>query len=279
MDIDFSIIVIDKPKDWTSFDVVNFVRKTLHLDKAGHLGTLDPMVTGVLPIVLGRATKVQEFFMHRDKTYVGEMHLHTKINKEDLEKEMKGFVGKIKQIPPRKSAVKRQEREREVYEFKLLSLEKKTAKFSAKVEAGTYIRKLIHDLGLKIGGAHMTSLKRTQAGVFTEKDMYSMDDFKKAMDDYRNGKEEALSKMLIPAAPIIEKMMPCIKIDRQYIKELRNGSPIFKRMLKTIPKEDVFCVFVGKELVEIAKKTKQFKNPDIIAKPEVVFPQPFRKRF
>jgi len=270
--INFSIINIDKPSDWTSFDVVNYIRKALHLKKAGHFGTLDPMVTGVLPIGLEKTTKIQEFFMHKDKTYIGTMRLHKPVEKKELEEYMKAFIGKITQLPPQKSRVKRQERQREVFEFKILNIKNKgkDIEFIAKVEAGTYIRKLVHDLGLMMSGAHMTKLRRTQAGIFLEKDSITMDEFKQAMNDYRNGNEESLRKILIDSESVIKKIMPIIKIDKKYVEELKNGSPIFKHMIK-IPKQDVFAIYCNKDLIEIAKKTSQFKNPEIIAKPEVVF--------
>lgn len=281
--INFSILNIDKPAGWTSFDVVNFVRKSLGLKKAGHLGTLDPLVTGVLPIVLGNATKIQEYFMHRDKTYIGSMKLHKDISREELEAAMRDFTGKINQLPPRKSRVKRQIRAREVYEFKILSFEKRDAEFIAKVEAGTYIRKLISDLGEKIGGAHMAKLRRIQAGLLTEKDreFTSMENFKEILSEYKSGNEKRLREILIPGE-IIERIMPVLHVNSDAVQKLKNGSPIFEHMLverkdlkkaghsKNHEKEEKFAVFCGNKLIEIAVSTKQFKNPEIIAKPEAV---------
>jgi H/ACA ribonucleoprotein complex subunit 4 len=275
--INHSIINIDKPEDWTSFDVVNYIRKALRLKKAGHIGTLDPMVTGCLPICLGKATKIQIFLMKKDKTYIGMMHLHKDIEKKQLEKEVKKFIGKITQLPPKKSAVKRQERERQIHEFKILKIKSRDVEFIAKVEAGTYIRKLIHDLGLKIGGAHMTKLRRIQAGVFDDKSMITMEKFKKIVDDYRNGKEESLRKTLIPIENIIKKVMPVISVKKESIEKLRNGSPLFEGMLKDykdidkITKNDeAFAIMCDNEIIEIAKRTEQFENEEILAKPEVV---------
>ena len=115
--IKFGVLNIDKPSNCTSFDVVNLVRRSLGLDKAGHLGTLDPQVTGVLPIVLGKACKIQEYFMHRDKTYIGVMKLHKEITRKQLEEEMEKFLGVINQLPPRISRVKRVVRKRKIVEF------------------------------------------------------------------------------------------------------------------------------------------------------------------
>lgn len=204
--INYGILVMDKPADWTSHDVVAFVRGCLKVKKVGHLGTLDPMVTGVLPLVLGKATKLSHQLMRKDKTYIGTMALHEEVSEKDLEKEMKKHVGTITQLPPVKSRVKREEREREVYEFKIHKFHKKKVEFIAKVEAGTYIRKLIHDLGENIGGAHMTALKRTQAGFFDEKQMIKMDDFKDAVSKWRQEDPKDLQKMIIPADEVLESI-------------------------------------------------------------------------
>lgn len=294
--VNFSIISFNKPAGWTSFDVVNFVRRKLAVfgvKKCGHLGTLDPEVTGVLPIVVGNACKIQDLFMHKDKTYIGVMKLHKSISRKELESAMKDFTGKISQLPPRKSRVKRQIREREIYEFKILDFDEKNreAEFIAKVEAGTYIRKLVHDLGEKLGiGAHMSSLRRIQAGIFSEKDknFCDMERFSKAVDALTSTlEEEKLLREILTPAEIIERFLPVLHVNEESLSKLKNGSPIFESML--IEKKDVkkaehakskaknssdenerFAVFCGEKLVEIAVSTKQFNNPEIIAKPESV---------
>lgn len=267
--INFSIINMDKPTEWTSFDVVDYVRKALGLRKAGHFGTLDPKVTGVLPIGLGKAVRVQKYFMGANKTYIGTMHLHTDISKTELEAQMKEYLGVIKQLPPRKSRVKRQVREREVLSFKILNKTGRDADFRTEVQAGTYIRKLISDLGTKIKGAHMIKLRRTKAGIFSEEQSTTMDEFKQAVSEYKDGKDDSLRRILVPAESITSTM-PIIEIDADSRKLIRNGSPIFKEMVAKEPREEVFALAHGNELVAIARKTTQFKNPDIIAKSETV---------
>lgn len=277
--VNFGILVIDKPAGWTSFDVVNFIRKSLCLEKAGHLGTLDPNATGVLPIVLGKACKIQEYFMHKDKTYIGKMKLHKAIERKILEEKMKKFLGKISQLPPRISRVKRQIRERNIEKFEILKFdkEKREAEFIAKVEAGTYIRKLVSDLGKEIGGAHMISLKRIQAGIFSseDKEFCDIEKFKKAASEWKSGKEENLRKLIIDANEAIKKIMPNIKIKKEFEGKLKNGSPIFAEMIEDFwntdkISEEPFAVFSGDNLIEIAKRSEQFKNPGIFAKPQVV---------
>ena len=274
--LNFGITNIDKPTGMTSFDVVNAVWKALGLKKAGHFGTLDPNVTGVLPIALGNACKIQEYFMHHEKTYVGTMQLHKPTTKEKLEDEMKKFIGKINQLPPRKSRVKRQVRQREVIEFKILSFNEdaKTAEFIAEVEAGTYIRKLIDDLGKGMGGAQMIGLRRIKAGIFSEKDkeFVSLADFEKAAEEYKKGNEKILKKLIIPAE-IVTRILPTVEVNEESLKKLKNGSPIFTEMLENkemkIP-ENSFAVFFKNKIVEIAKKAKEPENPNILARPEVV---------
>lgn len=276
----FGILNIDKPAEWTSFDVVNYVRKKLELKKCGHFGTLDPNVTGVLPICLENACKIQEYFMHRNKIYIGKMKIHKKITRKKLEEEMKSFIGKINQLPPRKSSVKRQIRQREIIVFELISFndKKNEAEFKAEVEAGTYIRKLVHDLGEKIGGAHMSELRRIKAGLFSceDKEFSNIEKFDKAVEQYKKGYDKLLRDMIIPAE-IITKLLDFVEVKDEAVKKLKNGSPIFTEMLidkekaiKIINKDEAFAVVSGDRIIEIAKKTNQFENKDIIAKPESV---------
>ena len=185
---EFAILNIDKPSGPTSFDISDFVReklKGLGVRKTSHFGTLDPKVTGVLPVALNRACKLSGWFIKKNKTYVGIMRIHEEIDDERLKKEVEKFVGKIKQLPPVKSRVKREEREREVYSFEILERDEKDRKnvlFETKVEAGTYIRKLVHDLGKNIGGAHMLELRRIRAGIFKENSIVNLYDFEKAVE-------------------------------------------------------------------------------------------------
>jgi len=280
--INFGILNIDKPADWTSFDVVNYIRRMLNLPKCGHFGTLDPNVTGVLPICLGNACKIQEYFMHRDKIYIGKMKLHQKTTKKKLEEEMKKFLGVINQLPPRISRVKRQIRQREIMEFKLLDydIENKEANFVAEVEAGTYIRKLIDDLGKNLGGAQMIELRRTRAGMFSDKDkeFVTIEQLKKTVDDWKTGNEAELRKLIIPAE-IINEVIPAIEVSEESLIKLHNGSPLFENMiakknlkenLKVINSGESFIIACNDRIIEIAKKTEQFQNKEILAKAEVV---------
>jgi len=270
--LDFSILNIDKPAGLTSFQTAEKVGIILGAKKISHFGTLDPMVTGVLPVAINRACKLSGYFIKKDKTYIGKMHLHSEVEEDKLKNEVDKFIGKIKQKPPVKSRVKRVEREREVYEFEILNMNGKDAEFKVKCEAGTYVRKLIFDLGLKIGGAHMTGLRRISAGIFSENDeeFVNLEDLEKAFLKYKNGDENNLRKLLIPAEEAVKKIMPFaqLQVNERELKQILTGKPIFKNQLREIPQEKIFAVFSGKRFIEIARKSEE---GDIIARPEFVF--------
>lgn len=270
--LEFGIINLDKPSGPTSFQVAEKVGKIVGARKFSHFGTLDPKVTGVLPIALNRACKLSGWFMKKNKTYVGIIKLHKRITKDNLKKEMKKFIGKIKQMPPVKSRVKRQERIREVYSWKLLEFdkEKKEALFETEVEAGTYIRKICHDLGLQIGGAHMIELRRTKAGIFSEEDdnFVNLYELEKAVEEYKVGKEKKLKEIIIPAE-IISEILPFVQVKDDIIEKLLTGKPIFKKDLKgkLEVKEGSVAVFAGERFIGVYRKVNE---RGIVLKPEFV---------
>jgi len=259
--LEFGIINLDKPSNYTSFQAGEIVGKMLGLRKFSHAGTLDPQVTGVLPIMLNRACKLLGWFMKKNKTYVGVMRIHQKISKAKLEEEMNNFLGKIMQLPPVKSRVKREVREREVYSWKILEINGNNVLFEAEVEAGTYIRKLISDLGEKIGGAHMTELRRTKAGIFDEKDAITIYELEKIKDN-----PEELRKIIIPAEEAIKKILPCVQTKME-VKELLRGKPIHKQDLRQVPETD-FAIFSGDKFIGIYKPVDE---GEIVARAEFVF--------
>ncbi|MBU3906796.1 MAG: RNA-guided pseudouridylation complex pseudouridine synthase subunit Cbf5 [Nanoarchaeota archaeon] len=276
--LEFSMINIDKPSDPTSFDISDFVRKKLSelgIRKTSHFGTLDPKVTGVLPIALNRACKLTGFFLGEDKEYIGVMRIHEDLPIEKIKKVIEEkFLGKIKQTPPVKSRVKRQEREREIKSFNLLEKDGKDILFHAEVQGGTYIRKLMDDLGKELGiGAHMLELRRVRAGIFKENDKkYPCVDwyeFEKAVEEYRKGHEEALRKILIPAEEAIKQLFSCVQVKEESVKKLLTGKPLFEEDLKegVEIKNDKFAVFSGEKFVGIYHKVNE---REIIAKPEFV---------
>lgn len=204
--VNYGIVNIDKPKGPTSHQTSDYVKKILHLDKAGHSGTLDPAVTGVQPIALGKATRITQFLLTAPKEYVCLMHLHREVPEETIREAIKKFMGKIRQKPPVKSAVKRVERTREIYEFEIIEIKGKDVLFRVKCQAGTYIRVLCHKIGEELGtGAHMAELRRTQAGPFTEADhLVTLNDLQ---DAYHFYKEENNPKLLMHCIQPIEKAL------------------------------------------------------------------------
>ena len=196
--IQYGVVNIDKPSGPTSHQVSDYVQKILNIKKSGHSGTLDPGVTGVLPIALEKATRVVQVLLLSGKGYIALMHLHKKVGEQKIKENLMKFVGKIKQIPPLKSAVKRVKREREVYYIEILDIEGQDVLFRVGCQAGTYIRKLIHDFGLKVGGAHMAELRRTKAGPFGESTLFTLQDLADAFYYYKKGNEKFLRKVIQP---------------------------------------------------------------------------------
>ncbi|NCN86355.1 RNA-guided pseudouridylation complex pseudouridine synthase subunit Cbf5 [archaeon] len=272
--IDFGIINIDKCSGPTSFQVSEFVKKKLGLSKSSHFGTLDPKVTGVLPVALGRACKLAGYFLGEDKTYIGIMHLHEPIELEKINKAIKEkFTGDIIQMPPVKSRVKRENRTRKIYEFEILEYENQDALFRVKCEGGTYVRKLCTDLGDELGcGAHMLELRRTNAGIFSEHNtnypVVNLYEFEKAIDEYKLGNETRLRNMLIPAE-VISELHPFVEIKNEVLKKVLHGSPIHKEdligKLPDFKKEKIFLAFSKDNFVGVFKVVNE---GDIFARSE-----------
>ncbi|MDO8623639.1 MAG: RNA-guided pseudouridylation complex pseudouridine synthase subunit Cbf5 [archaeon] len=281
--LQFSILNLDKPSGPTSFNVSDFVRKKVKesgVGKTSHFGTLDPKVTGVLPIALGRACKLTGFFLGHDKEYVGIMHVHEEISIEKLQETInKKFLGKIMQKPPVKSRVKRELREREIISFEILeSDDKRNFLFKAKVQGGTYIRKLIDDLGTELGiGAHMLELRRTQAGIFSEEDsrFVNLYDFEKYVEEYKAGNDKNLRKILIPGEEAIKRVFSVVQVKEAEIRKLWTGKPLFVKDIigqAEIKEDEKFALFCKEKFIGIYRKTDE---RGIFARPEFVF-QPVR---
>jgi len=262
-----SIISLDKPSNYNSHQTAALVKKLLKIEKVGHAGTLDPKVTGVLIILIGKATRLASYLLHSSKEYIGVMHLNKDVSIEKIKSVIeKKFLGKIKQLPPRKAAIKRREREREIYSFKIIEKKGKDVLFRISCEAGTYVRKLIHDLGLALGvGAHMLELRRTKDGIFREDNCVTLYDVVKAIES------EKLSSILLPIETVTKDMQKIVVKDSA-LDKLYNGSPLFCDFLVKRKKlKEGYAAVLSSEgrLVEIAKVVCE-KN--IIAKPITVLP-------
>ena len=276
--LEFGMINIDKPSGPTSFDISDFVKKRLDLRKTSHFGTLDPRVTGVLPIALNRACKLTGYFLGEDKEYVGIMRVHDEISLEKVRKMIKNkFLGKITQMPPIKSRVKRQYRQREIKKFELFEKDEKNILFEVECQGGTYIRKLLHDLGDELEiGAHMLELRRMRAGIFEEDDknypVVNLYDFEKAVEEYKKGNDELLRAIIVPAE-IVGNVYSVVEINNGNLKSILTGKPIYKRDLKGATKvkkdEDivVFCEgrFIG--MYQVIKSKELFAKAKFVMQP------------
>jgi H/ACA ribonucleoprotein complex subunit 4 len=195
----------------TSRQACEIVKERLKAKKAGHSGTLDANATGLLLIAIDEAVKAMPLFERMSKVYEGTMHLHRDVEIEDLRKEVKKFIGKIVQKPPVKSRVKRVERERFVYYFDIIEKKYRDVKFVTKVEAGTYIRKLVDDIGKGIDGAHLKDLRRIEIGDFSIKDARKIDEID---EKYLIRIEDAL------------KNVKKVHLKSEFAQRVLNGMPI-----------------------------------------------------
>ncbi len=225
--INCGIINLNKPAGPTSHQVSAYVQKILGIEKAGHSGTLDPNVAGVLPVATGDGTKVIQAIMPAGKEYICLMHLHKDIDEMALAKALKSFVGRIKQLPPIKSAVKRVIREKEIYYLDVLEIDGRNVLFKVGCQAGTYIRKLCHDIGQKIGaGAHMQELVRTKAGPFNLSDSITLQDLADAFWYYRNENNERYLRHCIQPIEKAVKHLPKIWILDSAVDSLCHGAKL-----------------------------------------------------
>jgi tRNA pseudouridine55 synthase len=246
------VIIVDKPREWTSHDVVNKMRRLAGTRKIGHLGTLDPGATGVLPLVIGRATRLAQFFTRNDKTYQGVIHFGystdsydmdgvatspetpVTLDRQALETLLDRFRGEIQQVPPPVSAKKvagrpayelarkGQPMELEpvtvnVYDLQLLGVEGCEANVLLHCSAGTYVRSIAHDAGWALGcGAFLKSLRRTVSGDFSIERARTLEELAALAQEGR------LQEALIPAAELLPAF-PAELVDAITAGHIRNG--------------------------------------------------------
>ncbi|MEM0366371.1 MAG: RNA-guided pseudouridylation complex pseudouridine synthase subunit Cbf5 [Acidilobaceae archaeon] len=199
--IRYGVINLDKPPGPTSHEVVAWVKKLLGLSKAGHGGTLDPRVTGVLPIALENVTKIIGLVMHSSKEYICVMQLHKPVLYDYFIRVVREFTGVIYQKPPLRSSVKRSIRRRTIYSIDVLEFNGRFALLRVECDAGTYMRKLCWDIGLVLGvGAHMRELRRTRTGVFSENtNLVRLQDLSEAVYRFKfEGSDDLLRKVTMP---------------------------------------------------------------------------------
>ena len=257
--VNYGIVNIDKQKGPTSHQISDYVKKILHLNKAGHSGTLDPGVTGVQPVAFGKATRITQFLLTAPKEYVCIMHLHKPVEEEKLNETIKLFMGKIQQLPPIKSAVKRQLRTREIYDFEIIENKNQDVLFRVKCQAGTYIRKLCHDMGKELEtGAQMAELRRTQAGPFREEDnLITLNDLDDAYYYYKEEGNDKYIRYCIQNPENALKYLPKCWILDTTIKSLTHGRdlgiPGISKLENFKKGQDIAIMTLKGELVAIGE--------------------------
>ncbi len=274
-----SVVVVDKPSGPTSHQVSAWVKLILGVNNTGHSGTLDPHVTGVLPVAVGRATKALEVLLPYGKEYVGVVRFHSHVGRKDVEEIFKEFTGKIYQMPPVRAAVKRALRTKNVYRLELVEMKGNYALFRADVESGTYIRTLCHDIGEALGvGANMLELRRTRSAHFTERDAVTLHELKDAWEFYKEGDETHLKKLLLPIERLFDKI-PKIVVKDSAVGALCHGAELSVKGVVSvdegIKKGDVVAVFTLKgEVVESA--TAEMTSMEMLKKNEGIAARPKR---
>ncbi len=224
--IRFGVLVLDKVPGPTSHEVASWVKKLLELDKVGHGGTLDPKVTGVLPLTLQDSTKVVQALLDSGKEYVCVMRTHGEESEQRVREALELFTGEIYQRPPLRSSVKRQLRTRWIYRVDFLEGDGKNWLFKVACESGTYIRKLCYDVGEYLGeGAHMQELRRTRSGPFTEEEACTMYDLTDAIDLREGGDEEPLRRLIRPVEDALG-LLPKIWIRDSAVEAVCNGAQL-----------------------------------------------------
>lgn len=221
------VINIDKPAGPTSHEIVSWVKEMLDSNRTGQGGTLDPNVTGVLPIALGEATKGLRALLEGGKEYVGIIRLHRDVKQDRIHSIVQEFTTKIYQTPPVKSAVKRERRVREIYYSEVIEIKKRDVLFKIGCEAGTYVRTFAKDIGTVLGcGANMAQLRRTRSALFTEDDSVTLHDLKDAYVEYREeGNEEPLRKIILPQEEMF-KHLPVIIIRDSAVDAICHGADL-----------------------------------------------------
>jgi H/ACA ribonucleoprotein complex subunit 4 len=279
------IVNIDKPRGPTSHEVTSWVKKILGISKAGHSGTLDPNVSGVLPVTLGKATKLVKLLMTSNKEYVCTMHLQKDVDKKDLMRILKEYEGNLYQKPPVKSAVKRRVRTRKVHYIDPIEIQSRDILMRVGCDAGTYIRKLCYDMGLSLGcGATMEELRRTKTGIFTEDSTILLQDLLDASIVSKEEKnEEILKKLIVPYETVLDPLKK-IWVKDTAVEALCQGAmltaPGVSKLNRDIKKGDTVAIMTLKNEaisisdVEMTSEEIMLKEQDIVAKPTTVLMEP-----
>lgn len=248
--LDTSIIIIDKPSGPTSHQVTAWVAKMAGVEKAGHAGTLDPAVTGVLPVALGRSARALDGMNYLTKSYVGIIRFHGDVSRGQLEEILPRFTGKIFQVPPVRSAVKRERRVREIRSFTIGEQKERLFLFSVECQSGTYIRTLCKDVGTAMcAGAQMEELRRTRSGPFGEEMAVTMQKLQDAIHYWKSGDASMLRSLMIPYENLL-RSFPVIELKDSAVDSICHGANLtvkgVNRVAGAIKRGGVVSLFTGK---------------------------------
>ena len=260
--LNYGIIILDKPPGPTSHETVAWTKRILKLPKIGHSGTLDPQVSGVLPLGLGEATKALGVLLYGPKEYHALGRIHSLPSKEKLDETIDLFRGEIFQKPPQRSAVVRQTRTRTIYEFEVLEQKERLLLTRILCEAGTYIRKLYYDLGELLGpGATMIELRRTRVDQFRETDgLVTLHELANAFAIWEEEKDDSkLMKMIKPVECAFSELKSVVIRDSAVDAMCHGAQLAIPGVLQISPnlkKGDIVAIYTQKgEAVALAEST------------------------
>lgn len=277
-------VVVDKPHGPTSNQVSYWIKEELNLKKAGHFGTLDPNATGILPVGLNSGTRINPALAKSDKEYIFEMKMSEEKDEEEVKKALKDFKGVNDQVPPEKSAVKKEEREREVYRLELLDLEQSSALIRVECESGFYVRVLVEQLGEELGtDTEMEELRRTIQGSLTEDDLDTLQEVVDAYHFYKNeGDEEKIREVVKPIERAVGHLKK-VAVKDSAVNAVANGSDLgatgISKLQDNISEGETIAITTLKgELIALAEaymtSEEMFDHKGTAASPENVYMDP-----
>lgn len=221
------VVPLDKPAGPTSHQVAAWLRNALGVEEVGHGGTLDPKVTGALPVTINGAVKSVAALLTAGKEYVAVLRLHEDRDEGAVKAAAAGFVGKISQTPPVRSAVARRPRIRRVYYLDVLEVSGRDVLFRVGCQAGTYVRNLCVDLAKALGTkGHMQELRRTRTGLFTEEDLVTLHDCVDARAFWEADKDEAGIRRVVRPVEAVTAHLNAIVLRDSAVDAVCHGAPL-----------------------------------------------------
>jgi len=260
--LDYGLIILDKPPGPTSHETVAWTKRLLKIPKIGHSGTLDPQVSGVLPLGLGEATKALGVLLYGPKEYHALGRIHSLPSKEKLDEIIQMFTCEIFQKPPQRSAVVRQTRTRTIYEWEILEQKERLLLTRILCESGTYIRKLYYDIGEILGpGATMIELRRTRVDQFHESDgLITLHELANAFSLWEEKRDESKLKKIIKPIEYAFSEIKSVIVRDSAVDAMCHGAqlaiPGILKISPNLKKGDIVGIYTQKgEIVALAEST------------------------